>query len=132
MAVCIFASPQTPIFRQYSPDKCVVVHRHKKGRDELAVHPVRHPSMSRNDRVKVLDPVRALYRRGPEAAERGDDRRKRSHKQRVELDGSQGDAEKSFRQPEEEERLQEGPDALRLWFRYLPGTVIIFVGVRSG
>lgn len=89
------------------PDEGVVVHRNEQGRDELAVHPVRHPAVPRDNRVEVLDAVRALDRRGPVAAERRDDRREGRHEQGVELDGSHGDAEKSLRQPEEEERLHE-------------------------
>lgn len=71
--------------------------------------------MSGNDRVEVFDAVRALYCGSPVAAERRDDRREAGHQQSVELDGGQGHAERSHREPEEEKRLHEPSDALGLY-----------------
>lgn len=98
------------------PDERVVVHRDKQSGDELAIHPIRHPTVPRNDRVEVLDPVRALYCRSPEATEGGNHRREPGHEQRVELDGSHSQAHKSRRQLKEEKCLQKRPYALRLRF----------------
>ena len=95
-----------------APDECVVVDGDEERGDELAVHPVSHPAVARNNRVEVLDAVRALYRARPVPPERRDDGRERGHDQRVQLDGSHRHA--TNRQFQEEEHPHERPDVFRL------------------
>lgn len=75
-----------------SPNEGLMVHRHEERGNELAVHAVRNPAVSRNDRIEVLDAVGSLYRACPQSSERRDHRRERGHKQRVQLDGRHHDA----------------------------------------
>lgn len=88
------------------------MHRNEQSGDELAVHPVSHSSMSRNDGVEIFDAVSALDRTRPEPAERRDDRGERGHGEGVKLNG--GHRKRSCRRPEKEKHSHEGTNTLRL------------------
>lgn len=63
----------------------VVVHVGEKAHDKLAVHTIRDATVTRDGISKVLDLEATLKARSKEASERGDERRKRSQNQSVQL-----------------------------------------------
>jgi hypothetical protein len=78
------------------PDEGLVMHEGEEDHDELAVHPVRDPAVSGDDRVEVLDPVGALDGRHEEAPEGRDQGTEDAEDDAVQLDGLDGEGLEGF------------------------------------
>src|SRR5689334_5607330 len=82
-------------------DKASEVHVAEQPHQELAVHPVRDPTMTRYGVAEILDVERAFETRSKESSEWRDDRRKDGKCEGVELHGVQVDrAERDARKGE--------------------------------
>jgi len=74
-------------------NKGIVVHPGAQRHQKLAVHPIHDPTVSGNDGVKILDPVRPLNPGGKEPPERRDDAREYTQRNRVQLYGKDSEVQ---------------------------------------